>query len=535
MKKTFISFLSILVWVGLTNLINAQPVYDNMRAGIQLSGLLPNDEYKFNNTLKYSFFARGLLRQRISAAVQGELGVGYGRYAGRDLVSVNYATDVTPIDFRFLLTPGTARKGLPYLYVGAGAMYYELNKYPSGNGVRSIEEEGWIGIIPVGVGLEFSLNNATSLEMTAGAVYKFIHNPNYYSSTAKNDIFYTISVGIVFQLTNENIDTDADGLTNDEEKQLGTDPLRADSDGDGLSDGDEVKKYHTNPLSADTDNDGITDYDEIYVYNTDPLNPDMDGDGLKDGDEIYTYHTDPKNPDTDGDGISDGDEVIKYATNPTIIDSDHDGLDDFAEIMKYHTNPNLYDTDGDGLSDGAEVLTYHTDPLKVDTDNDGLSDGDEITKYHTNPLLADTDNGGINDGAEVAAGTNPNDASDDYLLKPKQQVLTEIALEGIKFKSGSAQILPSSEDVLNKVVKILSDNPTVNVEIQGHTDNTGTPEKNMNLSTERAQSVKKYLVSNGIADCRLTTRGFGANQPVASNDTEEGKQKNRRIEFIIIK
>ena len=521
--------------MGLTNMINAQPVYSSMRAGIQLSGLLPNDEYKFNNALKYSFFARGLIRQKLSAAVQGEFGVGYGRYAGKDLSSVDYATNITPIDFRLLLSPGIARKGLPYIYVGAGGLYYELNKYPAGNGVKSIEEEGWIGIIPVGVGLEFSLNNATSIEMTVGAVYKFIHNINYYSADEKNGIFYAVSAGLIFQLSNENNDTDGDGLTNDEEKQLGTDPLRADTDGDGLSDGDEVKKYHTNPLSANTDNDRITDYDEIYVYNTDPLNADMDGDGLKDGDEIYTYRTDPKNPDTDGDGLSDGDEVIKYGSNPTVVDSDHDGLDDFAEVTKYHTNPILFDTDGDNLSDGAEVLTYHTDPLKIDTDGDGLSDGDEITKYHTNPLLADTDNGGISDGAEVAAGTNPNDASDDYLLKPKQQILSEIALEGIEFKSGSAQILSSSETVLNKVVKILSDNPTVKVEIQGHTDNTGAPEKNMILSTERAASVKKYLVNNGIADFRLTIKGYGANQPVASNDTEEGKQKNRRIAFIIIK
>ncbi len=513
----------------------AQPVYDNLRGGIQLSGLLPSDDYKFKNTLEYSFLARGLFRQKLAKYLQGELGFGYGRYAGVDQSQVDYANDIVPIDYRFLFNPGSARNGFPYLYAGVGAMYYELDKYREGTGLKAIEQEGWIGIIPVGVGLEFNLNNATSLELTAGINYKFTHSNQYYSAESRNDIYYVISAGIIFQFSNENNDNDADGLTNDEEAKLGTDPLRADTDGDGISDGDEVKKYHTNPLSADTDKDRITDYDEIFVYNTDPLKADMDGDGLKDGDEIYIYRTDPKNPDTDGDGLSDGDEVIKYATNPTKTDSDHDGLDDYAEVFTYHTSPTEYDTDGDGLSDGSEVLTYKTNPLKSDTDGDGLTDGDEILKYHSNPLLADSDGGGVDDGAEAAAGTNLNDPSDDYLLKPKQQILSEIALEGIQFKSGSAQILPVSESVLNKVVKILADNHAIKVEIQGHTDRTGSAEQNKLLSTKRAESVKKYLVGHGIAEYRLSTIGYGADKPIASNETDEGKQKNRRIEFIIVK
>jgi outer membrane protein OmpA-like peptidoglycan-associated protein len=535
MKKTHIIIFAALLMTGLTKMIHAQPVYDNLRGGIQLSGLLPGDDYKYGHTLKYSFLARGLVRQKITGGLQVEFGGGYGRFAGRDDLGIDYATDITPIDIRFLLSPGTARNGMPYIFAGVGGLYYELNKYPAGNGVKSTEEEGWIGVVPVGVGLEFRLNNATSYEMTAGVTYKFSDYKSYFKSTSQNNIYCVISMGLVFQLDNSNIDSDGDGLTNEEEVKLGTNPYKADTDGDGISDGDEVKKYHTNPLSADTDSDRVSDYDEIFVYHTNPLKADTDGDGLKDGDEIYIYRTDPNNPDTDGDGISDGDEVIKYGTNPTKVDSDHDGLDDYSEIFKYHTNPNLWDTDGDGLSDGEEVLTYKTDPLKVDTDGDGLSDGDEILKYHTNPLLADTDGGGVDDGAEVAAGTNPNDPADDYRLKPKQQILSEIALEGIKFKSGSAQILAGSHVVLDKVVKTLEENPGIKIEIQGHTDNTGSPDNNMTLSTERAESVKKYLMSKGIAESRLTTQGYGANKPVASNDTEEGKQKNRRIEFIIVK
>ncbi len=89
------------------------------------------------------------------------------------------------------------------------------------------------------------------------------------------------------------LDTDGDGLTDQEELQLGTDPRNPDTDGDGLTDGEEVKVYHT-----------------------DPLNPDTDYDALKDGDEVYKYKTSPLERDTDKGGVADGHEVIEDSTNP---------------------------------------------------------------------------------------------------------------------------------------------------------------------------------------------------------------------------
>ncbi len=111
-------------------------------------------------------------------------------------------------------------------------------------------------------------------------------------------------------------DDDADGLTNLQEYQLGTRANLADTDGDGLSDGNEVSFYNTSPIKVDTDNDGLRDTDEIFVYHTNPLLPDTEGDGLGDGDEITLHQTDPLLADTDDDGAGDWYEVTASYTSP---------------------------------------------------------------------------------------------------------------------------------------------------------------------------------------------------------------------------
>ncbi|MEM6927016.1 MAG: hypothetical protein AAF602_08820 [Myxococcota bacterium] len=114
-------------------------------------------------------------------------------------------------------------------------------------------------------------------------------------------------------------DRDGDGLTNEQEEALGTNPLLADTDEDMLNDGDEVNIHNTDPLVPDTDGDGLLDGDEVE-RETDPLLADTDGDGLSDGDEVTTHRTDPLLRDTDGDSYSDGDELIE-GTDPNDEDS----------------------------------------------------------------------------------------------------------------------------------------------------------------------------------------------------------------------
>ncbi|MGE6763151.1 adventurous gliding motility protein AgmC [Corallococcus interemptor] len=204
------------------------------------------------------------------------------------------------------------------------------------------------------------------------------------------------------------VDTDGDGLTDDEEIARGTDPTNPDTDGDGIPDGIEVKVGGTDPLDDDSDDDGILDGNEDINHDgkvdpteTDPNKADTDGDGLTDGVELGL--SEPQGDDTDPSKfVADKDPSTK--TNPLDDDSDDDGLTDGNEDANHdgkvdptETDPNKLDTDGDGLTDGLELGL--TQPQGTDTDpKQFVPDQDPDTK--TNPLNPDTDGGGVFDGIE---------------------------------------------------------------------------------------------------------------------------------------
>ena len=120
----------------------------------------------------------------------------------------------------------------------------------------------------------------------------------------------------------------------------------------------------------------------------------------------------------------------------------------------------------------------------------------------------------------------------NFELVKKGMVIT---LKGIYFESGKATLKPESYAILQDASKILSDNPKIKVEIQGHTDNIGSVELNQILSEKRASAVMEYLVKTlGVAPERLIAKGYGETKPIASNDTQEGRALNRRVDFVII-
>lgn len=110
-----------------------------------------------------------------------------------------------------------------------------------------------------------------------------------------------------------------------------------------------------------------------------------------------------------------------------------------------------------------------------------------------------------------------------------------IRLNNIFFDFGSDRLKAESYPELDRVVKVFDDNPKLEIEMSGHTDNVGTAEANMKLSEERAQAVKNYLVSKKIDEKRIISKGYGETKPVADNNTKKGQQLNRRVEFTILK
>jgi len=122
--------------------------------------------------------------------------------------------------------------------------------------------------------------------------------------------------------------------------------------------------------------------------------------------------------------------------------------------------------------------------------------------------------------------------SGPYILLTDRPIV--ITLTNIHFDKGKATIRKDAEKNLFEMVDMLKMYPEIQMEIAGHTDSTGTDKINMELSLERAQSIKNFIAKNGIAADRLKVRGYGSQYPVAANDTEENRQKNRRTEFIIL-
>lgn len=466
-----------------------------------------------------------------------------------------YENQTIMADLRFLFSPLQMSVVSPYVYTGIGV-------------AKDVKDgdSHFCPVFPLGLGLQAKLGDRVSLDLHGGYNISSdrldditrAHSDMNSLTNARNDGFYVVQLGISVNspfgrkspktVVPVITDSDGDGLTDEQEiTRYNTDPKKSDTDGDGLSDGAEVLRYKTDPLKADTDGDGLNDYAEIMVHKTDPLKIDTDGGGMNDGAEIQakTNPLDPRDDvkqpeppkmdlnkvDSDRDGLSDYEEINRYNTDPNKADTDGDGLSDGDEVLKHRTNPLVADTDGDGLNDYAEVMIHKTDPNKADTDSDGLTDYAEVTTHRTDPLNIDTDGGGMNDGAEIRAGRNPLDPKDDLydLQKDKKLILT-----GINFETASAAILSNSAQTLQRVYDSLKENPEVRVLITGHTDSVGSDEYNMGLSDRRAASVKTWLVNKGISSSRIQTAGKGENEPIASNETSDGRAQNRRIEIVAI-
>lgn len=203
------------------------------------------------------------------------------------------------------------------------------------------------------------------------------------------------------------------------------------------------------------------------------------------------------------------------------------------------------DTDGDGIIDINDkcpavkgLEKYYGCPIP-DTDGDGINDEQDkckdvkgLARYNGCPI-PDTDGDGVNDEEDKC----PKEAGviSNYGCPEISKAIIEkinIAAKNIFFSTGSAKLLPKSFKSLDEVVTILNDNPSYTLDVNGYTDSTGTVEKNLILSKNRAASVVEYIISKGIDADRLHPEGFGVDNPVADNKTVKGRALNRRVEII---
>ncbi|MBX3129887.1 MAG: OmpA family protein [Polyangiaceae bacterium] len=263
-----------------------------------------------------------------------------------------------------------------------------------------------------------------------------------------------------------------------------------------------VKTEEAPGAPSDRDGDGILDADDAC--------PDVPGVASEDPKK----HGCPAPTDRDGDGIFDADDACP----------DEAGV--ASEDPKKHGCPLPPDRDGDGIFDAADACpdeagvasddpSKHGCPLPKDRDGDGILDADDACPDLAGPADPDPKKHGC----------------------PKAKVVgTKIEiLERVEFDTNKATIRPESDGVLTAVLDVLKKYPQIKkVRVEGHTDNRGGAAHNLGLSKRRAAAVMKWLIDRGIDKGRLVSDGLGQTKPIDTNDTADGRQNNRRVEFNIL-
>ena len=371
-------------------------------------------------------------------------------------------------------------------------------------------------VVPIGVGIKYNALKNVTVGLELGIHFTFtdyLDGVSQSGDPGNNDQY--VSWGLVVSYVLGNNDADYDGIADKRDKcpELpGPEKFDGcpDTDGDGIVDSeDECPRDAGRALlrgCPDSDNDGVSDFVDDC-----PDNPGIRRLGGC--------------PDTDNDGIVDPeDNCPTEAGIPSLNgcpDADRDGITDLKDDCP--KEPGVYELNG-----------------CPDKDKDGIADKydqcpDEAGKPNNNGCPdKDTDGDGLIDRNDNCPDTyGPLENNGCPVIEKEDLAILEYAMTSVEFETGSDELTASSYTVLNNIVSVMAKYKGYYLQINGHTDNVGTPEKNMQLSKDRAKACHNYLFSKGINPTLMEYHGFGETMPIDSNDTEEGRNNNRRVEFIL--
>lgn len=369
----------------------------------------------------------------------------------------------------------------PYLYVGAGGIMHERT--------YNLKERYDYALPSFGGGFNIRLNSVMSLQLQESFMYTTADNIDYTEGGGANDGYLYHTAGLTFNLGKKK-DADMDGVSDKKDKCPNTPPGVAVDD---------------NGCPLDRDKDGVADYMDTC--------PDAAGLASLKG-----------CPDKDGDGVADAEDRCPDVAGPIDLkgcpDSDKDGIVDIDD--KCPGTKTGYKVDATGCP--------------MDNDKDGIVNEEDLCPEIPGILAfkgcADTDGDGVADNEDrcpAVKGTIENKGCP--AIAKEDVVRINVIASKIYFETGSAKLKLISNTQLDDLAAILKRYEAVKLTVEGHTDNVGNDDFNMDLSQKRTQSVKEYLISKGIAESRLNATGYGETKPVADNKTATGRAKNRRVEL----
>lgn len=446
-----------------------------------------------------------------------------------------------------LLNTRSVSRLTPYALAGVGYQFEESNNHVH---------------IPLGAGVNFKVTPFAFFNVQA----------EYRKSLVDLRDHFQVGAGFVFLLHKSEgkgiaaPDGDKDGVPDVLDKcptEAGTAAASGcpDSDNDGIANMEDICPNDAGPAATkgcpDYDSDGVPDKDDPCQTVAGTLNgcPDADKDGFADNVDNCPDMAGTASgcPDGDNDGVADKEDkcpteagIAALQGCPQVADDDRDGVPNEKDQCPTEagTVAGCPDSDKDGVADRDDKCPQTAGPkanngcpTMKDSDGDGVDDINDPCPTAAGPVkykgCPDSDGDGVADNEDKCPNTAGTNMGCPEIKKEVRERL-EFAMKAVQFETARAVLKPQSYGILDEVAGIMRQYPDYKLSIEGHTDDVGEEKTNLMLSINRAQSCYDYLLTRGVARERMNYTGFGERMPLSENNTTEGRERNRRVEFRMV-